>query len=35
MMLLQRKEQQAALNGAPSAELAATETELSSQKRYM
>lgn len=33
LLLLQRKEQQAALNGAPSAEFAATETGLSSQKR--
>lgn len=33
MMLMQRKEQQAALNGAPSAEFAATETRLPSQKR--
>lgn len=31
-MVMQRKEQQAALNGAPSAEFAATETWLPSQK---
>lgn len=32
MMLLQRKEQQAILNGAPSAEFAVAETGLSLEK---